>query len=307
MTFVPFALGAVLVWREGAQLPQPRAGYIAGALDNHFVIAGGSYWKDDQKVWSDRTDLFDPRTDRWSAGPPLPHVLSDAASSTLGEAVYVFGGIANGKLFDDILKLDRNGWNVLEDTRLPEPRMYSVAATLGDAIYILGGLSVAGDLKTATTDLLRWEPGKPCQKLASFPGLARVSAAFTAAGGRLYVFGGAHQEGGQVRNLNDAWVYDPVTNRWEELPSLPMARRAWSAFASNDYTVVISGGYTDSFSSEVYEFDIRTRKTRIAGKLPHGLADAKYVRVGSTIVTAGGESGIKIRSPWTLLATAKEQ
>jgi hypothetical protein len=40
MIFLPLLLVA-MSWRERAQLPQPRAGHIAGVLDWKMVIGGG--------------------------------------------------------------------------------------------------------------------------------------------------------------------------------------------------------------------------------------------------------------------------
>ena len=69
LLFLTPLIAGSLVWRERAALPVPRAGYIAGVLDNRFVFAGGSFWRDDQKFQSDRTDFFDPATNTWSPGP----------------------------------------------------------------------------------------------------------------------------------------------------------------------------------------------------------------------------------------------
>src|SRR6478672_891851 len=88
-------------WKERAPLPQARAGCAAGVIGNRMVVAGGSYWEADKKFWSDRTDLFDPKTNTWAAGPPMPEPRSDSASATYKDRMYVFGGVANGGLSAD--------------------------------------------------------------------------------------------------------------------------------------------------------------------------------------------------------------
>jgi N-acetylneuraminic acid mutarotase len=287
-------------WKERAQLPQARAGCGAGVIGKRMVVAGGSYWDGEKKYWSDRTDLFDPETNTWSPGAPMPQPRSDAASATFRGSVYVFGGVAGGALSADTLRFDGYRWRSVPEAKLPAPLMYPVAAATDAGILLLGGLTTIGDLSSASRALWMWSPGTGWAKRPDFPGAFRVSAAIAAAGGKLYVFGGIHQDtaGGSLTNLQDAWSFDIKNNTWTELPTLPVARRAWAAIAV-DRHIYLLGGYTDSFSADVYSFDLKSHEVRPAGVLPHALADARFVRIGSRVLTAGGESGNKIRSNWT--------
>ena len=80
-------------------------------------------------------------------------------------------------------------------------------------------------------------------------------------GGKLYVFGGIHQDtaGRPLTNLQDAWSYDIKSDAWTELPKLPVARRAWAAIEL-DRKIYLLGGYTDSFSADVYSFDLKSHE-----------------------------------------------
>ncbi len=299
MLLTPLLLAA-MKWEQRAPLPQARSGCGAGVIGKRMVVAGGSYWDGDKKYWSDRTDLFDAETDTWSTGAPMPEPRSDAASATFGGGVYVFGGVAGGALSSDALRFDGDGWSAVAGAKLPAPLMYPVAATTDKGILLLGGLTVMGDLSSANRALWMWSPGAGWTKRADFPGVVRVSAAVAVTKNRLYVFGGIHQDkaGGPLTNLQDAWSFDIERNLWTELPKLPVARRAWAAIAV-DGQILLLGGYTDSFSADIYSFDLTSNEVRPAGVLPHPLADARFVRIGKRVLTAGGESGNKIRSSWT--------
>lgn len=294
-----------ITWTERTGFPEPRAGYIAGELQGKLMIAGGSYWQNDRKIYSRRADVFDAVGNRWLPLPELSHARSDAGCATLENAVYAFGGVVDGKLADSIVRLDANGWSTLE-IKLPEPSMYGMAVAAEKEIFLVGGLSVMGDLSSASRTFLKWQPGGTWKRLADFPGSPRVSAAIASSGGKIYVFGGAHmaQAGASVQNLDDVWSYDRSQDRWMREATLPVARRAWSAVAAEDHIFLI-GGYTSDFSNEIYSFNPHTRETARAGQLPHALADAKYVKIGNNIFTAGGESGIKIRGPWTFQGTLR--
>jgi len=299
MLLTPLLL-ASMEWKERAVLPQARAGCGAGVIGKRMVVAGGSYWDKDQKYWSDRTDLFDPETNTWSPGAPMPQPRSDAASATFRGSVYVFGGVVGGSLSNNTQGFDGEHWKELPDAKLPAALMYPVAAAVDSGILLLGGLTRMGDLSSASQSLWIWSPSADWRKLAAFPGAFRVSAAVAAADGKLYVFGGIHQDavGAPPTNLQDAWSYDLKRDTWTELPKLPVARRAWAAIAL-DRKIYLLGGYTDSFSADVYSFDVKSHEMHPAGSLPHPLADARFLRIGSRVLTAGGESGNKIRSNWT--------
>jgi N-acetylneuraminic acid mutarotase len=290
---------AELTWRERAPLPLPRAGYAIGVVDQRMLFAGGSHWEADRKIVSRRSDFFDPVSNAWTPGPELPAARCDAPSVTSGGHVYIFGGVVDGKLTDSVLQYSKGAWLEPSSMKLPEPRMYALAASAGKSLYVFGGLSKMGDLSSATSTLWRWRDGQGWQTLAAFPGSPRVIAALVAHHDQLYLFGGLSQS----RNLREAWSYDPKTNAWKQLADLPVARRAWSA-VSDGRNILLLGGYTDGFSDEIFLFDTKTAKP--FGHLAHPLADAKYVIVGDRLLTAGGESGIKIRAPWTFETTLSQ-
>ena len=288
-------------WRERAPLPEPRAGYMAGTPGGRYVLAGGSFWKGDVKHWTARVDVFDPARNIWEPGPPLPEPRSDAACATLGGALYLFGGGADGAVTADAYALREGHWQALPGARLPEPRLYPVATVLDGAVYVSGGITRAGDYSTVTNTLWRWTPGSAWEALPPLPSAPRTSHAATALGGKLYVFGGVTSRDGQLENLADAWAFDPAVRTWSALPPLPVARRAWSAVVAGD-AILLLGGYTNSFSTDIWAFDPRTGATRRAGTLPHPLADIRVLAIGSALYTAGGETAPKIRGHWTLEA-----
>ena len=75
--------GQEFVWRERAELSLARAGYMAGVIHGKYVIAGGSYWQDKTKRWTDEVDVYDPVHDSWNQAARLPDPRSDAASVSL--------------------------------------------------------------------------------------------------------------------------------------------------------------------------------------------------------------------------------
>lgn len=282
-------------------MPQPRAGYIAGAAGGKLIIAGGSYWESGRKIWSARTDLYDAATGMWTAGPPLPVPRSDAACLVWNSALYAWGGGAEGSVSAECLRLENGKWQTVPAMNLPEPRLYGVASELGRRIYVFGGIREAGKHETAANTLWRWvSERRKWEARASLPGPPRSLNGFAASGGKLYVLGGYTVQNGAAANLDDVWEYDPAGDQWSPAGRLPVARRAWWALAGPTGSVLLFGGYTDSFSAEIWSYDPRTATSTVAGSLPIALADTKFFRIGREFVGAGGESGPHVRSRATL-------
>jgi hypothetical protein len=176
-------------------MPVPRAGCIAGVVDGRLLVAGRSYREADRKILSARADLFDAQTNRWISAPALPAPRSDTAFATT-DAVYVFGGVVEGAPTASVLRFDGRSW--LAQSPLPEATAYAAAVVAGEDIFLLGGLRKLGDIASASRHFRHWRKGTGCEDLASFPGRSRVTAAVVGHRGRIYVFGGVHQEEGKA-------------------------------------------------------------------------------------------------------------
>ncbi len=294
----------ILHWEESTDMPLPRSGYMAGAVSGKLLLAGGSYWDKSIKRWSRRADFFDPESGRWSETAPLPEERSDAACAAIGDTLYLFGGAREDSVRRDALAFRNGQWNRIETAALPAPRMYSVAAALGSRIYLSGGIAESGKYESASNDFMVWDTAHPengWRLLPPLPGKPRFTHAMTANQGRVYVFGGATAGGPDVQNLQDAYVFDPSTNEWTRLPDLPMPRRAWAAVVRGSDLFLI-GGYTNTYETDVFQFDAATRRLRPAGTLPHPSVAAIAVSVNGNFVVTGGEVADRVRGKWTLLS-----
>lgn len=293
------AVAQELKWREMAELPRPVAGYMSGVVHGKYIVAGGSYWENKQKQWSNLVQAFDPATNQWTNLAPLPAKRSDAASVTLGDDFYCFGGGSGTEVLADALVLHNGKWSRVPDADLPQARLYAVSVSSGGWIYMLGGIGKAGDYKTMGSEFWRWRPGmKKWEVLQPLPGPGRISHAMVVVDRDIYVLGGATTGGQDVENLKDAYRYDTRSGKWTKLPDLSVANRAWWAVAVGHRALVV-GGYTDRYVDTVYWFDPKHGLTP-AEPLPHTLADAKFFRIGNQVVGSGGEAGPGIRGKWTV-------
>ena len=288
------------VWKELAPPPLPRAGCAVGVIDDELVVAGGTFWHEGRKFWSERVDAFDPVVNQWSARSPMPRTRGDAAALAHAGALYVFGGGAEGAAATDVWILRDNLWTAPAHLALPAPRRSSSVVVIDGTFYLLGGLSGTGSEFSLATSTVwaakpdgRWEPRSP------MPGPSRFNLSVGVVGGRIIVAGGCAPEHGSVRNLDEVIAYDPSTDNWTVLGRLPFANRAGSGLA-DESGLLIFGGYTDKFESGILRYDVPGGAADTVGQLPVGLAGGHFVRIGSQLLGVTGENGIKMRFPGLL-------
>ena len=132
-------------WTPAAPLPTPRNQFSTAVLDGKIYAIGGQFHHDLEQVDQKRVDIYDPKTDTWHDGPPLPKGHSHAEGSTFvhNSRIYVLGGHTTPdggtKSIDgDMLELiPGEQWKVIG--KLPRPLSSPAAAVIGDKLYLAGG------------------------------------------------------------------------------------------------------------------------------------------------------------------------
>lgn len=288
-------------WKQLVPLPLPRAGCAAGVVGGKLVVAAGTYWVDGKKFWDTRVDAYDPAANRWQPLTPLPQPWGDAAAVAVDEAFYILGGGSDGVAQSSVHCHQRGAWSVVQRMALPAPRRSSAAAVVDGTIYLMGGLTGTGsDFASATATMWAAKPGDPWLERTALPGPPRFTAAVGAVAGKIIVVGGCTPEEGKVRNLDDILSYDPQRNQWSTLGRLPFAFRGACGLVICNRLVVF-GGYTDKFLTQIISVDPQSGQTQVVGELPTGLADTRFFLFGSEVIGVSGENGIKMRYPDTIV------
>jgi N-acetylneuraminic acid mutarotase len=83
---------AANTWTTAAPLITPRSAGATVSLDGRIVYAGGECKDPRASVTFPEVEAYDPRTDRWTALPPLQSGRHAAAAVSLGDRGYLFGG-----------------------------------------------------------------------------------------------------------------------------------------------------------------------------------------------------------------------
>jgi len=207
----------------------------------------------------------------------LPVAVEETAAAATGQALYVIGGFdAAGNSLRSAYVFNGTAWKA--GPRLPIGIDHASAATLDGRVYVAGGHSFGRD----SARLFRLD-GSAWTELAPMHH-ARGGHALIGDGGRLYVIGGNTVSG----DVPAAEVYDPATNRWSDLPPLPLPRNHVSGFTFNG-EVCVAGGRSPN-TARVDCFNPQARTWGRLASLPQATSGAGAVMLGGgSVVVAGGE------------------
>ena len=315
--------GLILRWTKSTPFPESRTDYAAGVLDGKLVIAGGTYWEGSKGHWtrkrySSSTHAFDPITQVWEKLPDLPTPLGYAASTVVGNKMFVLGGYTGTEVSRKIYTLAKTpgGYAWKEFGALPMDRLFARAVSVGRRIYLLGGTTQFEPLdptgtcctsKTATNTLMAFDttrPEKGWRQLAPLPGPRRWYFSAASDGKAIWVFGGTFQATPQtpVADYNtQVCRYDIAKARWEDMKPLPETKPKAgppSPVVVNDKFILITN------IKKVWNLDPATMEYSEMAPLPEAASVDTFVWLKDRIIGAGGENDIegpRRRSEWTFI------
>lgn len=247
-------------------LSQARESFACVVLADGRVLAAGGYTSDSLNS----TEIYDPSSNRWTAGPSLPNRISAAAAVRARDGrVYLFGGHPSSGTLNTTYVLDAaaSSWRALAP--MPTSRLGACAAVANDGrIYVMGGLISSTGPSTTTNVVEVYDPATDRWGTAAPMATARVySGVATLADGRIAVFGGGNIGGTGAPSSVE--FYDPVTNRWTDGPPLPAGLSGVGSHAASDGLVHLVGGYSSSgYVATHYAFNPVTGTYRTLAMLP---------------------------------------
>jgi N-acetylneuraminic acid mutarotase len=226
-------------WRELALMPAIASHAGAVALNGKIYVVGG-FLASVHLAAIDRVFSYDPATDQWKAQAPLSAPRGAAGVVVLDGKIHAIGGrdpqlrlVSTHEVYDPAT----DKWTMA--AALPIARDHLGIAVIGGKIHVFGGRTGSPtdrvgrhDVYDAATDT--WTTSAPLLT----PRSAGVSIVLN---GRIVYAGGECKDAATSTTYNEAEVYDPATNKWTVLPSLPVGRHAGAATVVGDTAYVIGG------------------------------------------------------------------
>jgi N-acetylneuraminic acid mutarotase len=240
--------------------PFPGNHHAAEVFDGKLYLFGGLGGDSEGRV-----QIYDPATDHWTEGAPMPFAAGSSSSAVIGDQIYVAGGVvgpsattAQAARYDPAT----DTWQAIAP--MPQGRNHAAAESDGSKMYVFGGRGpgsgdgnfVANGFDTVqvydpATD--SWEssldPGSTLEPLPQARG-GMGTAVF--AGGEFWVMGGETLDGAgatpdHVYDRVD--VYNPATNSWRAGPPMPTARHGIFPILDGNRIHLAGGGVEAGDSS----------------------------------------------------------
>jgi len=289
-------------WSKAGSLPTPSWGHTATLLQNGKVlVVGGSAAGGVHPGSTSRAELYDPKTNTWSAAANMRTPRSFHTATLLPDGrVLVVGGL---QAFTDVTQTVLASVEVYDpatDAWSPVPPL-AAARAKHDAILlsnhdvlVLGGTQRLGNQDAEASGALRtaelFDPASDTWSTTASMQDARIlPTTMLLPDDRVLVVG---DEGS---NELTAEVFDSTTGRWSSIAGPGFPRADAVGFQLHDGTVLVAGGVGQT---GVEEFDWHTDAWIKAGDMTEIRASATATELadGRVLVVAGWGS---LSMPWS--------
>ena len=201
-------------WTTGSHMYVPRAGVHGAAIGGKAIAPGGWISTGAESFTFGVVEFYDPKTDKWSFGEPLPEERYASAVAVIDNKLYLSGGSYRGpkNVFQgersDLFIYDLKTGKWTTGAPMPTPRRDHSAAVIGKRIYFIGGVTLDGKYVNAVeiydTGTNTWSTATPLPTAKGWMGAGVID-------GKIYVAGGANSTPGinGFKWLNEFHVYEP--------------------------------------------------------------------------------------------------
>jgi len=274
------------IWRQCIPLPTGRL-LLAGGLDTVGNLGRRP-----------EAELYDPRTDRWTATQSMQYGRATFGATTLKDGrILVVGGTSSStyppiqapaELFDPV----SNTWS---DAGLPlSPRDHPNLAVLEDGTVLMAGGNLMGSGANAPGAYLAGAEffSPATRSWSARGGMERVRGEATAvalADGRVLVAGGM-----TLSSCPPATeLYDPATRSWSSAGALAKGRMGLAAALAGEGEVLVAGGadYEGNVLASVERYEAAANRWTEAAPLATGRVYPTATRLlDGRVLVAGGSS-----------------
>jgi glucose/arabinose dehydrogenase len=243
-------------WTRVADHPGTAVDHAGAACVNGKVYLVGGLIKANTPV--SQVLEYTPATDTWAAKASLPRARGAMGVAVLDGIIYAAGGLiaGAGPVVSDMTAYNpvTNTWTQLAP--MPTARDHLSMEAVGDRLFAIGGRDVSVLAVLAANEAYipatnTWETRAPLP-------VPRGGMASATLHGQIVLWGGEGNHHDPDGTFEHGDMYDPVTNRWQEIAPQPTPRHGTDGAQIGDRVFVPAGGPKQGASitdvNEVFSF-----------------------------------------------------
>lgn len=219
-----------------------------GAVVNGKLYLFGGYYGDPNYTPTQRADVYDPVANTWSRIANLPIGLTHVGVAVDGDNIYLAGGYPTqpsgvGQNFSTtaVWKYSTAANTYTSMPALPAARGGGALVLIDRTLHYFGG-SNASRKDAGTHWTLNIDTGTAWTTRAALP-TPRNHLGAAVLNGKIYAIGGQSGQDAAAIYRSNVDAYDPVTNTWMAVASLPQVRSHHNAstFVMGGRIIVVGG------------------------------------------------------------------
>jgi N-acetylneuraminic acid mutarotase len=245
-------------WSRVGSMPLPTTHAAVSVVGTDVWFAGGYTLRagtlDRQDIATTNVWIYHTTTNTWTKGPALPARRASGGLGLVNNKLYFISGeppdhtsvTTNTWVLD--LANQSAGWKSVAP--IPQGRTHFGTAVVNNKIYVIGGQKGIDGNSSMFTTSYSYDPATNVWKrLADFsPERSHLSPNTIVVAGKIYTFGGEQYFN---KELSEVLEYNPATNTFRKLTSMPGARGAGAAgYVGGKF--VFTGGKNNGFFSDTY-------------------------------------------------------
>lgn len=276
-------------WTVLPSMSSARLSPFVTAVNGKLYVAGGNSGAGATNV----LERYDPVTNTWTTLTPMPGARYQGGVVTLGTKIYVLGGWDAPASFIptttvQIYDTTTDTWSI--GPSMPILSSSGPSGVIGGKIYKHtaehGFSSPSQQFHVLDPNAGTWGA------LASLP-IDHGGGAAGAINNKLYVASGWGWFGGTTLMHNQVHAYDPVTNSWSAVASIPTARGGVAGGVLGDHLLVAGGGVFGGPVLGTFEaYDATNDTWQTLPSMPVPIGSTAGAVIGNTFYVVGGHDGV---------------
>lgn len=241
-------------WGKGADMPTARAKPTTAVIDGRIYVMGGYAGIDSHgenfKILK-AVEVYDPQTDTWKKKQDMSIRRILFGAGVVGGKIYAVGGYVHpldtepggSRRVNLVEAYDPATDTWVERANMPTKRAALSVEVVNDRIYAIGGRGwpqVGNRGGPFITVIEEYDPKtNQWRKEKEMPDV-RLSFSTVVVNNAIYLIGGFVWQGRHTKDIMTVDVYNPETEKWSDIPSIPRSLKPFGTEAING-TIYVFG------------------------------------------------------------------